>query len=80
VNIAYRPPSKPGFYLEISHIAENGAQGTAIVEKSETLSMSISREDTKKLPCPGSPLGSECTMMYFPLVLSYTGWNATLAQ
>jgi hypothetical protein len=34
----------------------------------------------KPLPCPGSPLGSNCTMIYFPIVLSYTGMNDTLSK
>lgn len=79
VNIAYRPPNKPGFSLVISHDEEKGEEGTAIVEKSETLSMSLSLE-AEPLPCPGSPLSSECTMMYFPIVLRYTGMNDTFSK
>ncbi len=73
VDIAYNKPDKPGFSLVISHNAEKG-KGTKIMAKSNTPSMSLGTIH-QKCACPGSPPGSNCTMIYTSLRLSYTGLN-----
>jgi hypothetical protein len=78
VNIAYNKPNKPGFSLAISNNVEKD-EGTKIVAKSHTLSMALGMNHQKR-PCPGSPPGSNCTMIYCGIRLSYTGLNDTFAN